>query len=414
MTTGRAVQSALDIGHGTVRVVIAERVEDDKIRLLGAGVAASKGLSRGMPLAVKPMVLAVEEAIAAAEERAGIEIDEIHLGVSGAELCSSNHEAHLLVTRNPLDTRSSLIQEQHKRQVNDLAEHSQSVQIDRTVLHRLTQEYLVDGAEGVVNPVGLHGMRLDCRTHFLSVPQNTVESLKACVQKSSVAVGSVSLTSLAASEAALSPDERELGVLLMDFGAGSTDLMLHADGKVRHAASVPVGAAAITSDISRAFRTPGSEAERIKCQHGSCDGRLIRRDERFSIQFAGGEGGEQASRSQLCQVIQPRMEEILELVERELEASNMRWMLGGGIVITGGGACLEGLVDLVRERYGLPVRLGVPRGVVDMDSGPAVLEWTPVIGLARMALQQAPVRKGSQASRTLMGWVNRLRKQVAL
>jgi cell division protein FtsA len=366
-----------------------------------------------MPVAVKPMILAVEEAIAAAEAAAGIEIEDIHLGVSGADLDCSAREAHLLVTRNPQDLRSSLIQENHLRQLQEQAESAQTVQIDRQILHRLPQEYLVDGAEGVQNPLGLHGMRLECRTHFLSVPVNTVESLKRCVQKASVEVGTVSLTTLASS-GLLSADERELGVLLLDIGAASTDLILHAEGRVCHAASVPLGGAAITSDISRAFRTPSSEAERIKRTYGSCDDRLIKRDERFTIEFAGGESSERASRSQLCQVIRPRMEEILELVERQLELANLRWMLGGGVVLTGGGACLEGLVELVRERYALPVRLGYPRGVQGLESGPAVLEWTPVIGLVQHALRHAPVSGGARSRITLMNWVNRLRRQVAL
>lgn len=413
MTTGRAVQSALDIGHGTIRVIIAERVEEERIRVLGAGTAVSKGLSRGMPVAIKPMLLAVEEAIAAAEGAAGIEVEEIHLGVSGAEVSCSSHEAHLLITRNPQDSRSSLIQESHLRQVLEQAESAQDVQIDRQILHRLPQEYQVDGAEGVVNPVGLHGMRLDCRTHFLSVPVNTVESLKRCVQKTCVEVGTVSLTSLAAS-CFLSTDEKELGVLLLDLGASSTDMILHAEGRVCHASSVPLGGAAVTSDITRAFRTPSSEAERIKRAWGSCDNRLIKRDEHFDIAWAGGDSSERASRSQLCQVIQPRVEEILELVERELELAGMRWMLGGGVVLTGGGACLEGLAELVRERYGLPVRLGYPRGVMGIEQEPAMLEWAPVIGLAWHALKTAPVSHGQKARFTLMNWVNRLRQQVAL
>jgi cell division protein FtsA len=413
MTTGRAVQSALDIGHGTVRVIIAERVEEDRIRVLGAGAAASKGLSRGIPTNIKPMILAVEEAIAAAEEAASIEVEDIHLGVSGAELACAETESHLLVTRNPQDPRSSLIQPLHLRQVLEQAESSQSVQIERQILHCLPQEFLVDGAEGVTNPVGLHGMRLDCRTHFLSVPVNTVENLKRCVQRTAVNVGSVTLTSLAAS-CFLSPDEKELGVLLLDIGAASTDLILHADGKVCHAASVPMGGAAITSDITRAFRTPSSEAERIKRSYGCCDHRQIRRDERFDIDFAGGDASERASRSQLCQVIQPRMEEILEQVERELELSNMRWMLGAGVVITGGGARLDGLIDLVRDRWSLPVRLGYPRGVMGVEADPSMLEWAPAIGLAQHALRNAPISHGQKNRVTLWNWVNRLRRHVAL
>jgi cell division protein FtsA len=342
-----------------------------------------------------------------------VEIEEIHLGVSGAEVACSSHESHLLVTRNPQDSRSSLINETHVRQVLEQAESSQQVRIEQQILHRLPQEYLVDGAEGVVNPVGLHGMRLACRTHFISVPVSTVESLKRCAQKTCVEVGSVSLTSLAASTF-LSADERELGVLLLDLGATSTDLILHSGSRVCHAASVPLGGAAVTSDITRAFRTPYSEAERIKRAWGACDGRLIKRDEHFDIAWGGGDGSERASRSQLCQVIQPRVEEILELVERELELAGMRWMLGGGVVLTGGGACLEGLVELVRERYGLPVRLGYPRGVLGIEADPSMLEWTPVIGLAWHALKHAPVSHGRRARFFLMDLVNRLRQQVAL
>jgi len=413
MTTGRAVQSALDIGHGTVRVIIAERVEEERIRVLGAGAAASKGLSRGIPTNIKPMILAVEEAIASAEQAAGVEVDDIHLGVSGAELTCAETESHLLVTRNPQDTRSSLITQAHLRAVLEQAEAGQSVQIDRKVLHCLPQEFLVDGAEGVQNPVGLHGMRLDCRTHFLSVPVHTEDNLRRCVQRTAVNVGSTTLTTLAAS-GFLSPDEKELGVLLLDIGAASTDLILWADSKVRHAASVPLGGAAITSDISRAFRTPSSEAERIKRSHGCCDHRLIRRDERFDIDYAGGESSERASRSQLCQVVQPRMEEILELVERELELSNMRWMLGAGVVLTGGGARLEGLSELIRDRWTLPVRLGYPRGVLGVEMDPSMLEWTPAIGLAHHALQNAPVSQGRTTRTLVMEWLTRIRRHVAL
>jgi cell division protein FtsA len=413
MKPRRRVECALDVGSTRVLALIAEIVEQDVIRVLGAGEAPSGGMSRGLPADLERTIAGIEAAVEAAEHGAGLAVDGVHLGLSGAAIVSENRRGACVVTRNPRDPRSSLIQQGHIERVQAMALREDALPLDRVVLHALPQEYIVDGVGGVVNAAGMNGLSLECRLHCITAPLTVVDNLKRCVHRAGLEVQSLTLGSLAAATL-LKRDERELGAMLLEIGAGSTDLAIFVEGQLRHAASVPLGGAAISRDITLAFRTPHEESERLKRSHGCCLARLIRREERFAIEALGAGEPLQASRSQLCQVIQPRVEEILEQVEAELEASGLRWLLGAGVVITGGAAQLEGLPELVSERFGLPVRLGRPAGVIGLADTRDPAIWAVAVGLARRALTESAPRREVGLLGRLGGWLGRARRQVAM
>lgn len=415
MANRRRVECALDIGSTRVLALVAESVEQDVIRVLGAGEAPSGGMSRGLPVELEKTIAGIEAAVEAAEHGAGLAVDAVHLGLSGAAIESDNRRGACVITRNPRDTRSSLIGAHHVEQVQALARREETLPLDRVMLHSLPQEYVVDGVGGVRNAVGMNGLSLECRLHCVTAPLTVVDTLKRCVHRAGLETVSTTLGSLAAATL-LKREERELGVMLVEMGAGSTDIAVFVEGQLRLAATVPLGGAAVSRDITLAFRTPHEESERLKLEHGCCHARSIRREERFSIETLGSEEPLQASRSQLCQVIQPRVEEILEQVEAELEASGLRWLLGAGVVLTGGAARLDGLPELVSERFGLPVRLGRPGGAIGLTDTRDPAIWAVAVGLAKRALADAAPRRGgrTQLFRGLTGLLGRMRDQVAL
>lgn len=410
----RRVECAIDIGSTRVLALVAEPVEQDVIRVLGAGEAPSGGMSRGLPVDLEKTIAGIEAAVEAAEHGAGLPIDSIHLGISGAAIESDNRKGACVITRNPRDTRSSLIGPGHVAQVQALARREETLPLDRSILHSLPQEYVVDGVGGVHNAIGMNGLSLECRLHCITAPLTVVDTLKRCVHRAGLETQSLTLGSLAASSL-LKREERELGVMLVVMGASSTDLTVYVEGHVRHSASVPLGGAAISRDITMAFRTPHEESERLKLQHGCCNARQLRREERFTIEALGSEEPLQASRSQLCQVIQPRVEETLEQVEAELERSGLRWLLGAGIVLTGGASSLDGLTELAAERFGMPVRLGRPGGAIGLSDTRDSAIWSVAVGLAKRALADSrPRRQGRPLIRSLGDLFGRLRNQVAL
>jgi len=404
MRTRRRILSALDIGTTKAAVLCAEVREGDEPRVIGCGLAPCPGLNRGVPADMDESIAAVESAVSQAEREAGIHVEDLHLAISGAQVSGSDGRSVCIVTRNPRDTKSSVITRDQVQRVLEQACSAETLPIDRSILHALPREFLVDGVGGARNPVGINGLELEGRVHVLTAPVTVLQSLKRCVNRAGLNVASVTLCSLAASEAVLRRDELELGVALLDMGAGSTDLLVQDEAGVRHAATIPLGGGAVSRDITMAFRTPHEETEKIKLRHGCCCQKLLRREERFSIDTIGAERPLQAGRSQLCQVIQPRMEEILDLAEEELKTSDLRWLLGAGIVLTGGAALLQGLPELIQDRFALPVRLGEPEGIQGLDDLPEPLRWATAAGTLLHAIQRP---RG--AGRTIR-WPARLRR----
>lgn len=401
--------SVVDLGRNSVRVLVAERSGDGVIRVLGAGQAPSRHFDREIPESVSE---SIEIAVEAAEDAAGCEIDSLFAGVSGIDLCSVSQTAGMLVTRTPEDRATSVIRREHVENLLERAEQAENLHIDREILHSLPQEYEVDGVPGVHQPLGLHAIRLMCHTHCITAPALFLKSLRNCIHRAGQRLDGLHLSSLALTDF-ITSDEQELGTLLLDIGAGSTEILLVSEGRIHHTATIPLAGEAITRDIMSAFHVTRHEAERIKQEFGNC--RLDTGVEDVGFLLNSEDGSiQESSTSELCQVIQPRMEEILEHVVVELKRAGMQWLLGAGVVITGGGASLRGLPGLIHDVYDQPVRMLHPVGVECVDNQPNLGEWTPVIGLAHRALRDVPLRRGRRPLRSLHGWLDRMRDQVAL
>jgi cell division protein FtsA len=374
--------ATLDIGSTKVLALLVEVLDGGVLKIAGYGMAACKGLRHGVPASMDDTVAAIESAIDQAEHSSGMQIQAVHVSVSGAQIASQNSTGRVIVSRNPRDTKSTVIQQKHINNVIEQASQSSGLPIEKAIIHSLRKDYVVDGVDGVINPLGINALKLECRVNTITMPVTVSQNLNTCVNRAGQNVESMTLSSLAAAEAVLKHDEKELGVMLVDIGASSCDLLIYSEGYIQHAATVDMGGADISRDISMAFRTPHQETENIKQRFGCCFYKQIVRDEKFSIETIGSDEPTPASRSQLCQVIQPRMEEILESIEAELVGSGMRHLLGAGIVFTGGGALLDGLLELCSEHFMLPVRIGDPSKTLGLKTDEQNTLWTTAIGVA--------------------------------
>ncbi len=393
MAVRRRMRCVLDLGTTTIKAVLVEQLEDGVLKVLGTGLAPCSGMSRGQPINVDETIAAVEEAVQQAEDSAGRPIDSLRVAMTSEQVECQQRRAAIDITRNPRDTASSLVRPEHLRTVIEHARKEEALAIDRRYLHVIPQDFTLDGIPGIRNPVGINGLRLEGRVMLVSCPVTATQNLGRCVERAGLSVEGMGLGILGAAEITLRPDERDLGVALLDIGGGTTDLAVYQAGRLRTVAVCGIGGENITRDITMALRTPHSESEEVKRRWGCCSQKLIRRDERFSVGTMGGGHGEEISRSQLCQIVQMRVEEILDWVESRLQASGYHRLLGAGIVLTGGGARLAGLPELAVERLGLPVRVGLPEKVIGVEESMEPESWTAALGAARMEQSQVPAGK---------------------
>jgi cell division protein FtsA len=400
---------SLDIGCAGAKALIAGTAESGGLQILGVGEAACGGMNQGMPVNMDETVEAIMTAVESAEHSASTAIESVVLGMSGVMIHSENRQGHTVITRNPSDPESSLIQRHHLDHVLEQASREDSLPIDRQIVHSLPTDYLVDGVSGVRNPVGINGLQLECIVNQVSAPASVLENLRRCVDRAGLRVQALHLSSRAASEVLLSPDEKDLGVLVMDVGAGSIDLLAYKEGHMQHAWTLPFGGGTLTKDISVAYRMPSDESERIKIGWGSACQESIEKDACFEVEALGAEERHKLTRTQLCGVLQPRMEEVVEHIEQELEAKDLRWLLGAGVVLTGGSSQLHGLDLLIRNRLAMPARIGKMQHVTGLDMVSRNPAWSVAAGLSQLALQskEQPVTPMHR----LFGW---MRDKVAL
>ncbi|MCA9783076.1 MAG: cell division protein FtsA [Calditrichaeota bacterium] len=403
MRTGKRTRCALDVGTTAARAVVVESLPHGVLKLLGAGMAPCSGMNRGQPVNVDETISAIEDAIQQAEENSGQTVETVDLALTTEHVLCTAKRAAIDITRNPRDTASSEITAEHVRTVVQHARKEEPLAIDRQYLHILPQDFTVDGIGGIQNPVGINGLRLEGRVQLVSIPVTARQNLVRCVERAALNVGSVSLEILGAAELVLRRDEKDLGVALLDIGGGTTDLAIWQDGRLRHLAVFGMGGEIITRDITMALHTPHQDSERIKRRWGCCTQKLIRREERFDIDTLGRQTF-QASRSQLCQVIQARVDEILDWVEQQLRECGMLKLMGAGMVLTGGSSQLYGLPERCVERFGVPVRTAVPDHVLGLEKTDLPCAWTGALGAAWMAWSPMVLHDGD--SRGPLNWLS--------
>jgi cell division protein FtsA len=396
---------SLDIGSSKVCALIAEPQPGGRVDILGKGTAAHKGARRGAIIDVPATVDAIKRATEEAEIMAGAQIERAILGISGPSIKSFNSRQVVAVAAK----NREISREDIQRSLD--AARSVPIPTEFEVLHVLPREFVVDGQEGVADPLGMVGSRLEADVHVVTVPVATVQNLLNCVNRAGIEVVELVLEPLAASEAVLTPDERELGIVLADIGAGTTELAVWSGGTLAATSVLPIGGDHFTNDIAVVKKAPVPDAERLKRKHGSALPALVPEEETVDMPQTGGRGVHPVRRREIAEILNARADELLQLIwddaVREVPAKELR----AGLVLTGGGADLDGLVEVAEQIVGLPVRRGVPQNVGGLKDIVAAPEWACAVGLLLYASAGAgaPARRPKSGP---TGFVSRLKSSL--
>ena len=371
-----------DIGSKKTKVVIGEINEERKIEVVGIGVADSGGLRKGVVVDLEATVEGIKKAVEEAELMAGIEIDSAYVSISGAHIRSFNSRGVIAVSgKNREITRDD---------VNRVVEQARTVSIppDREVIHVLPQEFIVDDQDGIKDPIGISGIKLEVNVHIVTSSITATQNLITCVHRAGIEVEDVVLSHVATSSAVLTPDEKELGVGLIDIGGGTTDIAIYERGSLWYTTVMPIGGDNFTNDLAIGLRTAISEAEKIKKRYGCVVSSLSEEDETIEVKSVGGRKPRILPKKIIVDIIQPRAEEIFRLINEDIKRMGYEKSLNSGLVLTGGGALLEGLEEIAEEIFDLPVRRGNPTGVIGLVDRINSPEYATSIGLLLYGYKQ--------------------------
>jgi cell division protein FtsA len=341
----------LDIGTTKICALVAAQ-RGDEIDVVGIGTHPSRGLRKGVVVDIDATVDSIKRAVEEAELMADCEITSVYAGIAGGHISGMN--SHGIVAVKEQDVRASDV-----RRVIDAAK-AVAIPMDREVIHVIPQEFIIDGQDGIREPLGMSGVRLEAKVHIVTAAVTSAQNIVKCANQAGLNVVDIVLEPLASAEAVLTDDERELGVCLIDIGGGTTDIAVFGDGSIKHTSVLGLGGYHISNDIAVGLRTPFEEAERIKKKFGVAAARFLSSDDVISVPSVGGRRPRQVSRKILCEIIEPRVEEILSLARQELMRAGMEDRIPSGVVLSGGCAALAGIADLAEEIFESPVRVGLP------------------------------------------------------
>ena len=373
--TESEVVAGLDIGTDRIRVLVAEYGSRGELMVSGWGESRSEGLRQGVVVNIEAAREAVQRAVEAAEHEAGRTVTELWASLGGSSVDSLNSRGVVAVSGKNREIGSTDVE-----RVLDAAK-AVVIPMDRDILHVLPQEYIIDDQGGVRNPLDMIGVRLEAEVHIVTASVSAVSNMKKAVERADYKIGDVALGSLAAARALLSEDEKEMGVLLVDIGASSTDYILVQGGAPRLTGSVPVGGRQATSDLSIVLKTPMDAAERLKCESGCCWDGLVDAEEPVIIPGVGGRPPVPVPVTELCRILQPRMEEIFGMIRQRLDRIPGDTRVNGGVVLTGGGALLNGADELAGRVFDAPARIGGPRSSVEWPKVCRDPRWSTAAGL---------------------------------
>jgi cell division protein FtsA len=355
----------LDIGTSKVVATVGEVSLEGELEILGIGSHASGGLKKGVVVNIESTVQSIQRAVEEAELMAGCEIHSVYAGITGNHIRSLN--SHGIVAIRDGEVNASDVE-----RVIDAA-RAVAIPADQKVLHILPQEFIIDGQEGIREPIGMSGVRLEARVHMVTGAVSAAQNIVKCVRRCGLEVDDVILQQLASSHSVLTEDEKDLGVCLCDIGGGTTDIAIFVNGAIHHSAVIPIAGDQVTNDIAVALRTPTHHAEDIKIKYACALTQLANPEETIEVPSVGDRSPRRLVRQTLAEVVEPRYEELFSLVHAELKRSGFEEMVAAGVVLTGGGAKMEGAIDLAEEVFHMPVRLGTPQyiaGLVDVVRNP--------------------------------------------
>jgi cell division protein FtsA len=347
----------LDVGTSKVCAIVGELVEDNGVDIVGIGVAESRGIRRGVIVNLEAAVESIKKAVEEAELMAGVEIDAVHLSMAGPHIKGFNSRGVIAVAG-----KSREITRDDVRRAIEAAK-AVSLPAGREILHVLPQDFVVDEQDGIGAPVGMTGARLEVNVHIVTSSATATQNIVSCVNRAGVGVIDTVIEQIAAAEAVLTPDEKELGVALVDIGGGTTDIAIFERGSLWHTAVIGVGGDHFTSDIAVGLRMPIPDAEKLKRKCGCALSAMVEEDETMDVASVGGRRPRVMARRILSEILQPRAEEIFHLVWDEIRRAGYEKSLNSGIVLTGGGAILEGMPEIAEQIFDLPIRRGAPAGV---------------------------------------------------
>ena len=392
----------LDIGTSKVAAIVGVVSPEGTLEIIGAGLQPSSGLKKGVVVNIEATVNSIQRAIEEAELMGDCNIHSVFVGIAGSHIRSLNSHGIVAIRDQevlPLDIE----------RVIDAA-RAVAIPADQEILHVLPQEYIIDNQEGVHEPLGMSGVRLESKVHLVTCAANAAQNIKKCIRRCNLEVDDIILEQLASSYAVLTEDEKQLGVCLVDIGGGTTDIAIFSDGAIRHTGVIPIAGDQVTNDIAHALRTPTAHAEEIKIKYACALAKLTAAEETIKVPSVGDRPPRDLSRQALAEVVEPRYEELFSLVQAELRRSGFENLVAAGMVLTGGTSKMEGVIELAEEIFHMPVRVGSPqntKGLSEIVNNPI---YSTGVGLVLYGEQQllegsVPGRGSKNGGKGILGTV---------
>lgn len=381
----------LDIGTSKVVAIVGEVNSDGSLSIVGIGRHRSRGLKKGTVVNIESTVQSIQRAIEEAELMAGCRIHSVYAGIAGSHIRSMN--SHGIVAIRDREVYPADIE-----RVIDAAQ-AVAIPADQKILHILPQEYIIDSQEGVKEPLGMSGVRLEAKVHLVTCANNAYQNIEKCIRRCGLEVDEIILEQLASSYSVLTDDEKELGVCMIDIGGGTTDIAIFTEGAIRHTGVIPIAGDQVTNDIAMALRTPTEFAEDLKIKYACALSQLASPNEMINVPGVGDRPSRELSRQALADVVEPRYDELFHLIQAEIRHSGYADVLAAGLVLTGGTSKMEGVVELAEEIFHLPVRIGMPteiKGLTDIVSNPI---YSTGVGLLMYGLKHMQSQQGKQPER---------------
>jgi cell division protein FtsA len=389
--TGNNMIVGLDIGTSKVVAIVGEANADGSLSIVGIGRHRSRGLKKGTVVNIESTVQSIQRAIEEAELMAGCRIHSVYAGIAGSHIRSMN--SHGIVAIRDREVYAADIE-----RVIDAAQ-AVAIPADQRILHILPQEYIIDSQEGVKEPLGMSGVRLEAKVHLVTCANNAYQNVEKCIKRCGLEVDEIILEQLASSYSVLTDDEKELGVCLIDIGGGTTDIAVFTEGAIRHTGVIPIAGDQVTNDIAMALRTPTEFAEDLKIKYACALAQLASPDEMINVPGVGERPSRELSRQALADVVEPRYDELFHLIQAEIRHSGFADVLAAGLVFTGGTSKMEGVVELAEEIFHLPVRIGMPtevQGLTDIVRNPT---YSTAVGLLMYGMKHMQQQQGRQPER---------------
>lgn len=393
----------LDIGTSKVVAIVGAITPEGELEVVGIGSHRSSGLKKGVVVNIESTVQSIQRAVEEAELMAGCQIHSVYAGIAGSHIRSLNSHGIVAI-------KDREVYPQDLERVIDAAQ-AVAIPADQKILHILPQEFLIDEQEGVKEPLGMSGVRLEAKVHLVTCAVNAAQNIEKCIRRCGLEVEDIILEQLASSYSVLTEDEKELGVCVVDIGGGTTDIAIFTEGAIRHTGVIPIAGDQVTNDIAMALRTPTPHAEEIKIKYACALAKLTGPDETIKVPSVGDREPRDLSRQALAEVVEPRYDELFTLVQAELRRSGFEDLIAAGIVLTGGTSKMEGVIELAEEIFHMPVRLGAPqniRGLKDIVNNPI---YSTGVGLLLYAVkQQQEGRSITHVRDNDDSWFERLKK----